>query len=155
MEPVERVLGWALQLLARRDHSEAGLRSRLEKKGASQEVVAAVLARLSELGYLDDRRVARQWAEGLVRGGRGFGPRLKFELLRRGIPEEVAAEVMAETAESHDQAELVAALVARRFCGFDLNTASAKETGRVVGYLQRRGFGIGVIMQVLRENKGC
>lgn len=154
MDPVQRAFSQALALLARHDYSTAGMLSRLERKGIPEDVREAVVERLTELGYLDDARVARQWAGAIVRSGRGFGPRLRYELGRRGISEEITAEVTTEIVAEHDAAELVSAIVRRRFPDFDPKGTPPKERGRIVAYLARRGFGLDVVMRVLQEYEG-
>src|ERR1017187_7292539 len=70
----------ALRMLARRPYSIAELRRALAKKYPQQEQVDAAIARLRELGYLDDRKFAEQYAYSLAQN-RAFGPhRLRREL---------------------------------------------------------------------------
>lgn len=67
-------------MLARRPYSIAEMRRALEKKYPQSEQVAAAIARLREIGYLDDRKFAEQYAYSLARN-RAFGPhRLRREL---------------------------------------------------------------------------
>jgi regulatory protein len=70
----------ALRLLARRPYSVAELRRALERKYPQTGKVPEAIARLRELGYLDDRKFAEQYAYSLAQN-RGFGPnRLRREL---------------------------------------------------------------------------
>ena len=66
-----------------RAHSRDEMRQKLARKGYTSEEVDAALARLGELGYLDDLA----FAEGLVRvRSASRGPRaLSAELSRRGV----------------------------------------------------------------------
>jgi regulatory protein len=67
-------------MLARRPYSIAEMRRALEKKYAQNAQVSAAIARLRELGYLDDRRFAEHYAYSLAHN-RPFGPhRLRREL---------------------------------------------------------------------------
>ena len=67
-------------MLARRPYSIAEMRQALEKKCPQSEQVAEAIARLRELGYLDDRKFAEQYAYSLAQN-RAFGPhRLRREL---------------------------------------------------------------------------
>jgi len=70
----------ALRMLARRPFSIAEMRRALEKKCPQSEQVPEAIARLRELGYLDDRKFAEQYAYSLAQN-RAFGPhRLRREL---------------------------------------------------------------------------
>jgi regulatory protein len=155
VEEGKGALAYALRALARRDHSEAELARKLRDRGVAAALAEDVIARLREAGYLDDRRFARQWAEAAVRGGRGYGPRLRQELSRRGVPDEVVAETLAAVTGEYGELETLTALLATKFAGFDPAAAPDREKRRVVHYLQRRGFSVAAIFQVFRMTEGC
>ena len=136
----------ALRVLALRDHSEAELRRKLKQKGYQAEESEQTLARLRELGYLDDARFARQFAASALRNGRGYGARLKLELARRGVAEALIREALSELSQEFGEAELLDRMLARRFAGFQAAGATDKEKRRVVGYLQRKGFSLSAIL---------
>ncbi|MBJ6725605.1 regulatory protein RecX [Geomesophilobacter sediminis] len=141
-----------LRLLALRDHSEAELRRKLKTKGYPADGIDGAVARLKELSYLDDLRFARIFAEGALRGGRYVGERLRRELKMRGVAESVIREALGELEEEFPAQETLAALIARRFSGFDPQAATDKEKRRVVSYLMRRGFALGAISKELKLN---
>lgn len=153
MDRAQQAFAAALRILSRRDHSEAELRRKLGDREFDGVVQDGVVARLKGLGYLDDRRSARLWAESAVRNGRGFGPKLRMELTRRGFAPEVVAEVLAEIVASNDERELVRDILARKFPAFDPVTASDRDRHRVLGYLQRRGFSAGLLFRILRDDE--
>jgi regulatory protein len=155
MDEAQLALAGALRTLGRRDHSEAELSRKLAGKGFSPSAVEVAVARLKEAGYLDDRRFARQWAESALRNGRGFGPRIRQELLRRGVPEAAVTEAIACLAGEYDETELVRELLARKFPVFLPAAAPDREKRRVMLYLQRRGFSCAAIMAVFRDIEGC
>ena len=150
MDDRERAYSLALGLLARRDHSAAELARKLAMKRLPAEVIEETVERLRRIGYLDDRRYARRWAEAARASGRAVGPRLRLELLRRGIAEETVAAVLAETAPADGEETLVRTILARRFPAFDPRHAPEGERRRVFAYLQRRGFPARTILDVFR-----
>lgn len=92
-------LDTALGLLARRDYLREELRSRLARKRYSEDEIDAALERCAELGYLDDLRAGRRYAE-LAATRRGWSPRrIEWELRRRGIDEASAARLAVLTPE--------------------------------------------------------
>ncbi len=155
MDELKRALAAALRALGRRDHSEAELAAKLTAKGFPAAVVADTVARLKEAGYLDDRRFARQWADSALRNRRGFGPRLRQELLRRGVAEAVAAEALASLDGEYGETALIGDVLARKFPAFSPAAAPDREKRRVMQYLQRRGFSCAAIMTVFRDIEGC
>ena len=140
----------ALDILSRRDHSEAELALKLRRNGIDDGEVETVIDRLRELGYLNDRRLAGRIAESALADGRMVGPRLSRELSRRGIPRDLAAEAVARAAEGHDPRETVRGLLTGKFPSFDPATADAKEKRRLIGWFQRRGYPLSAILEALR-----
>lgn len=144
----------ALRVLALRDHSEAELRRKLKEKGYQELGIEQSVARLKELGYLDDLRFARSFASAALRNGRGYGPRLKLELTRRGVEGGLVSQVLAELDQEFSERELLSQLMARRYPGFDPAAASDKEKRKVVGYLQRKGYSLSAIFAQLKGHAG-
>ena len=105
------VLEAALRFLEPRQRSIGEVRRRLTRVGYRDELVEAAIARLSELGMLDDHAFARTWIESRDRA-RPRGERaLRFELARKGIDRKTADEMIA--ARAADQPEADAAAAAR------------------------------------------
>jgi SOS response regulatory protein OraA/RecX len=104
----------AVKLLAARQRTEAELRRALADYPA--EDVESVLARVKELGYINDRETARGRAR--TRVGLGDAPRLAArKLLAQGIAEATAREAASEAAEGVDEDELAARALQRRLRG--------------------------------------
>jgi regulatory protein len=75
-----------LRLLARRDHSRKELLNKLTGKGFDREDVSAVIDELSQQGWQDDQRYARNYAR--YRMQKGYGPvRIEYELRQNGVDE--------------------------------------------------------------------
>ena len=142
-----------LRVLTLRDHSEGELRRKLSGKGYAEQEIEESILRVKDLGYLDDLRFARSFASSALRNGKGFGPRLKLELSRRGVAGSIVNQVLEELAGEYSERELLAQLVERRYPGFDAATASDKEKRRVVGYLQRKGFSLVAIFRELKAQE--
>lgn len=140
----------ALDILSRRDQSEAELALKLRRRGVGEDEIQGIVARLRELGYLNDRRLAERIAASALADGRMAGPRLSRELRRRGIPRDLAADALARASEGYDPREAVRDLLAGKFPSFDPATADAREKRRMVGWFQRRGYPLSAILEALR-----
>lgn len=151
LPPEEAARQHALRLLAGRDYTVARLHGKLMERGYGEGAVCTVLSTLESEGLLGDRRYAERFAEAAMASGRCFGPRLKLELRRRGVPDGVIAEVLAPLLSERDEEDDVQGLVRRRFPDFSCATATDREKRRVIGFLQRRGLPIAAIVRVLRE----
>ncbi len=141
----------ALRILTRRDHSEAELRTKLERFGFSASVLDEVIERCYRYNYLDDRRFALARSREMLRTGRGVGTKILFDLRRRGIGESLAREALQIASEEIGPHEVFQRQLERRFATFDYATASDKERRRVVNYFQRRGFHLARIFTLLKK----
>lgn len=139
----------ALKLLVGRDYTVSALIRRLEQRGHAPEQVAEAVARLVSEGFLDDHRYGERLIAQCRECGRYVGYRLRQELKRRGVPAEVVAELLADPLENGEEFALARQLIARRYAAFDPATSDDRDRRRVAGFLQRRGFGVGVIRQLL------
>ena len=136
----------ALALVARAPHTRCGLRIKLQQRGYDEEVVERCLARLEELGYLDDLEFARHWlrsrSESGVRRGQSSAA-LLAGLQQRGVPRETAAEAL--DVEIDDAYESRAAMEAAR------RTKRGASRGAVAAALYRRGFSQQAIHRALEQ----
>jgi regulatory protein len=151
MPEARPLLALALNLLSRRDHSEAELRRKLSPKGFSAEELDTVMTRLRNAGYLDDRRFAHSFAEAAIRNGRGYGFRLRMDLSRRGIQDEIIEDTLATLGTEYDEIATLSELMVRKFKGFDPQRADERQKRRVISYFQRRGFSLAAIVRVFRD----
>ncbi len=143
-------MGRAFNILGYRARSEAELRERLGRYGYLEETVSGVIARLEELGYLDDEEFARLKAR---EKARKYGPRrVSAELRQGGIDEELARSVVAEEFAGRSELWEARSAAARRYNGRSSSSSgSDAEARRVYGFLVRRGYSAEVCAQVARE----
>jgi len=149
----ERAFQDALTLLAARDYTAAKMREKLTRRGFEGVAAEEAVARLEIQGWLSDRRFAERFAEMAVAGGRFFGPRLRLEMRRRGVPVELIDEVLGRLRQERDEQDDLRGVMERRFPGFSFSAAGDREKRRVIAFLQRRGFGLGAIMTVLKVDE--
>lgn len=142
---------YALRLLGRRDHTRADLERKLVRRGVDRSIIDELISRLTDDGYLDDRRFARRWAESAVASGRCLGPRLRLELRRRGVPAEIAEQTASELTEGYEEFSVARTLLERKFPGFDPVAADDRDKRRVFGFLQRRGVSTATIVAIFRN----
>jgi regulatory protein len=133
----------ATELLARRAHFERELAVKLAQRRYPPEEVAAALARLRELGYLDDERTSRELVDSRLRRGGEGKRRLAAELARRGAPSESIRETLAEITPDEELERARAA--AQSF----LARSGRREV--LPRHLDRKGFSRRAIVTVLEE----
>ncbi len=101
------VLEAAARFLEARPRSVAETRRRLLDAGYPPSLVETALARLQDLGYLDDAAFARAWVESRDRAHPRGEAALKRELARKGVSDElIAAVLVARTAPRGEPGQL-------------------------------------------------
>lgn len=144
VESREKVLSQAAALLEYQNRSSQALFERLLEKGAEEQDAAYAVARLRELGYLDDARYGALILRDLV--ARGYGKGRVRQKLREKKVEEGVIQALLEAYET--DREKLAALAASRLRGKELDRRELKRTADA---LFRRGFSWSEIQDVLRE----
>jgi regulatory protein len=148
LEEVAKATESALRLVAHRVRTEVELRRRLVRNGFSPEAITATIERMHEWHYLDDEDFARRFVE----SREGHRPRsasmIRRELVGKGVDVEMAGQVVDE-AEIDDQA--IARELARKWLSQHTRDAEEVRRRKLIGFLQRRGFGWDVIRHVLDE----
>jgi len=129
----------ALKILSRRDYFRAELSDRLAKKDLGPEAISYALRRCTEMGYLDDVRLAFRFAE-LRAPSRGWGPtRVRMELMARGVDESVAVEASDLSSQLLAQA-LETALRRAEVRAREGWWRTGEGRSRMISSLIRRGF---------------
>jgi regulatory protein len=136
----------ALRYLSYRPRSEWEIRKHLEKKGFSPTSVQAVLLSLREQKLVDDVAFAEFWKT----NRESFSPRsramLRSELRRKGIAQDIVAEVIQGVDEEASAYE-AAQKRARRFATSDYE---GFRRG-LAAFLRQRGFTYEVAQQTINH----
>lgn len=140
----ERAKSRALWFLDRGDRTENGLYEKLLAAKISPEQCARAIARLKELGLIDDRRYARNYAERCI--GNNVSKRETYaKLMGKGVPKDIIKEVLDET--ECDETAQVMALIKKKYA----NKLDSKEnSAKVVAALMRKGFSYSAVKEALR-----
>lgn len=137
----------ALYLLEHRPHSKRELEDKLART-VGREAAGQAAGRMEELGLIDDADYAHRLAEELAR--KGFAaPRIRQELLRRGVDRELAAGEAERAAAAPEDA--LHSLIERRFAR---QLGEEKGRRRAVAALQRMGYRWEEIRSALRAFGG-
>ena len=149
VDPVERARELCLRLLASRPRTRTELADAMRRRGVPDEAAAAVLARFTDAGLIDDAAFARAWVESRHHN-RGLARRaLSAELKQRGVDgQDIEAAVSAlDPAEELATARRLVAKAMRASRGKPLPT----RIRRLVGLLARKGYPAPVAYRIVRE----
>ena len=134
----------AMDLLARRPHFRRQLAEKLGRRGFEEADIRRVCDEFEERGYLDDLACARSLANGELRRKR-YGPkRLRFELSKRGAPDDVVAQIVDVAFAEGEEALLDEAVT------IWLKSHRWKRDA-LARYLERRGFSGSAIWKAVDE----
>lgn len=144
---------WARQIVLRQltaaPRSRAQLEQALRRKDCPDDIAAAVLDRMEQVGLVDDTAYAGM----LVRSqqvGRGLARRaLAQELRRKGVDDETAQAALDEV-DPHDEEDRARELVAKKMRSMS-GLEPLVQTRRLAGMLARKGYPTDVSMRIVRE----
>jgi regulatory protein len=146
----ERTFQRAVKLLAAKPRSVEELRERLlEKEWTTEAIVDAVLAKLGEYGYLNDRQFAFGYASFQVRQkpvGRG---RLQRALALKKVDRETADEAIKQVFEETPEEELIERAIERRL-RLRGRPKDRAETKSLFDHLLRQGFSYDLVVRKVR-----
>lgn len=148
----EKTMERAFRLLSYKPRSVAEMRERLlEKEWAEEAVVDQVITRLKELGYLDDREFARQFASSRLTVKPLGRTRLRFDLKRRRLQSETIEQALDKAFEEKSEEELIEKAISKRI---RLKGAprNREESKKLFDFLMRRGFSYELIRRKIDDH---
>jgi regulatory protein len=143
---------YAVKALGRSMRTEVELRcllqSRVEPSERGEQIIAAVVKRLREYGYLDDAAFAETYAR-LRKENEKFGARrVRQALTQKGVaPATINETIEARYSETNEEALAREHLERKRIA----KPTNQKETARVMRRLVAAGFSTGTIYKILRR----
>jgi regulatory protein len=144
-----RAYAAGLTMLARRELSEAQVRSRLERKAYDEDEIEAAVTRLKRERALDDRRTALACARTEVRVKQRGRLRIQRQIESLGIARRVAREAVNEVFADLDERHLLEQALEKRLRRGSI--ADAAAANRVRRYLLVQGFDPSEIAAALRK----
>jgi regulatory protein len=138
----------ALDYISYKARTEHEVRQKLQRKGFAEPVADEAVARMRELGYLDDADYARAYARGRL-NGRGHGPhRIRSDLFRRGVARPIIDAVLDDLTEPDDLRETALRHGRKRWRRLQREEDPYKRRKKLSDFLMRRGFDFDLIREV-------
>ncbi len=129
--------------------SRGELEKALQKKNVPDEVAAAVLDRMTDVGLVNDAAFANDWVESRQSRRHLSSRVLRQELMTKGVDRDEIDAALAQVSpeDEYDAALALAEKKVRPMAGLD----PAVRRRRLAGALARRGFSSAVTGRVLGE----
>jgi regulatory protein len=151
--PAEALFEYAVKYLALQACSSEALRSKLRLKAAGPADIDATIARLKDIGYLNDERFAESYAANRVEND-GFGRlRVLSDLRAKRVPSRLADKAVEQAFQEKSEAEMIDAFIERRLPSLAAKRQieDEKELARAYRRLRRAGFSSGGILTALKR----
>ncbi|MDA0138004.1 regulatory protein RecX, partial [Solirubrobacter deserti] len=143
----EEAFNAAWRFIARRERTEAEVRTRLERNDVEPPLIDEVLDELRAGGYVDDAGYATRFAEDR-RNLDGWGAeRIERRLRELGVDRRHIAAALA--AGDHDELAAATALLARRY---PIPPEQPRDLEKALGFLVRKGFDLELAHDALRRH---
>lgn len=149
----EKLLNVALRALGGRAHSTGELREKLRRRAKNDEDVDAVMAKLKESGYLNDRRFAENYASSRLQN-QGLGKmRVLRDLRQRKVAPKLAEQVTEQTYQPTNEANLIEEFLRRKYRGKEFRTFFSEDKNLAGAFRRLRyaGFSSGESIRVLKR----
>ncbi len=149
----EKLVNTSIRFVSFRPRSEKELRDFLIKKLMKWKVsgdvlINKVIARMGELGYVDDQKFATWWVE----QRNTFRPKgmalLARELYQKGIARDLIEEVLGQSKGSDEEA---ARIVVNKKLKILKHLSRLEKKKKLYGFLGRRGFSSETINRVVDD----
>lgn len=140
---------YALRCLTLRGHFSSELIEKMKEKKYPLDHIESVIEEMTALGYINDR----QHLEAAVKSylARRIGLRtIAYKLSQKGVPRDLIEEELAKYNDDAEK-EAIESLITTRYK--TRNLADKKDRDKVVASLARKGFPLGLILQVLRDQR--
>jgi regulatory protein len=149
--PYERTMERALRLLSYKPRSIAEMRSRLlEKDWTDEETVAQVIARLEELGYLNDEQFATSYASTRLNVKPLGRTRLRRDLQRKKLSAETVENALEEAFNAQSEEKLIERAIDKRL-RIKGRPQTREDSKKLFDYLIRRGFSYDLVLRKVRQ----
>ena len=135
----------AFYLLEYRDHTRKELVDKLVKS-VSPEIAEQTADRMEELGYLDDRKYAKQYAAVLLEQKKMSKRAALYKMQQKGIDRALAEEIFADM--DIDPREQIRELIEQKYERYLVDRKGLQKT---VNALMRLGYNYYDVKDVVRE----
>lgn len=136
----------ALNFLTHRKRTAKEITDKLKEKGFEESIVEKTLDYLINYGLVDDKDYANSFVKDKVKLNKHGPQRIKYDLYRKGISQEIIEEVLMKDDEYPRALEL-----AKKKMSSYKNDDRDKIYRKLGGFLQRRGYSYDCISKVLKE----
>lgn len=150
-EEQECANNYALRLLNFKMRTSNEIKQRMREKEYSDEVIEKTIDYLYYLNYLDDREYAQKFIKDKSNLKKMGKERIKRELYAKGVDDEIIKEEIENIVDEEDEYETAMELAIKKLETTYRNDDKNARYRKLGGFLQRRGYSMGMVMKILKE----
>jgi regulatory protein len=148
----EGLWNYAVRTLSGRAHSAGELKAKLRNRAARAGDIDGVIARLKDVGYLNDRQFAESFAASRMENQRLGRLRVLRDLRSRRVAPALAEQTLDKVYQGTDEAELVEEYLRRKLRIEAKPLVEEKQIAAAFRRLVRAGFRRGTVVTVLKRH---
>jgi regulatory protein len=133
------LLEFALKALTRHPHTIAELKALLLKRSPDEPLVRDIIRKLTDCGYLDDRKLAQSSVQFAVERKLQGRLRIEKELTERGVAPKLIGTVLEEQFPISQESRQLSLALERKLAAL-APPLDAKKLSRLYNHLVRQGF---------------
>lgn len=139
-----------VRYLSYRSRSSAEVRKKLAEEGFSPPTIDRTIARMTELGYLNDYDYAATLGRACIEQKLWGSARVREALVQKGIAPSIITTVLEELAREHDFSRVARRALEKKFPAAGNRGPAGEQTRqKAISYLRRRGFCWSTISSVI------
>ena len=147
---IEKAKETVFRFLSYRPRSIEEVRRKLKEKNFPPLTIKRVLARVEELGYLNDRDYAYTFACSSIENKQWGTLRIRDALLNKGVSQEIINQTIARIEEEYDVTQVARCALEIKFTHIRYHEKADKKTrDKAINYLKRKGFSWDIIYSVI------
>lgn len=139
----------ALHLLNAMGRTEKQLRQKLKENDYTEEIIERTLQYVKSFGYVNDFEYARSFI--LNRKDKKSRKELYLQLSQKGVSSDVLDEIFEECYDDSSAREAISIILQKK--KYNPETATPKDTQKILSYLTRKGFSYEDVRQLLQVSE--
>lgn len=142
----------AFRLLQRRIHTSRELYTKLRQKFSDDLQIKKCLTELQQKGFINDREFALAFISEKQKSKKWSKAKLKSELIKRGVSNEIISEVLNQTFDTEKEFESLKELAEKKLSQFTKKENDKRKVfQKIMMYLQSKGYNYEMSSEVVRK----
>lgn len=142
----------AFRLLQRRIHTSRELYTKLRQKFSDDLLIKKCLTELQQKGFINDREFALAFISEKQKSKKWSKAKLKTELMKRGVSNEIISEVLNQTFDTEKEIESAKELAAKKLLQIiKKENDKRKVFQKIMMHLQSKGYDYEMSYEVVRK----